>query len=63
MLVVPPVAVALIALHRPATQRLERAVEPVLPVLHRLGSDNVGDYVASMLLGIAALGALVVPSG
>ena len=54
------VAVAALALLRPATRHLERAAEPVLATLHRLHSGNVGDYVAWFLLGVTAFGALVV---
>ena len=40
-------------------RRLERAAEPALTTLHRLHSGNVGDYVAWLVLGVTAFGALV----
>jgi len=50
---------AVLALRRTTPWRLERAAEPALTTLHRLHSGNVGDYVAWLVLGVTAFGALV----
>ena len=57
------VAVAAIALWAPllpaVAHRARRATGPALDALSRLHSGHVGDYVAWLFLGVAALGALV----
>jgi multicomponent Na+:H+ antiporter subunit D len=57
------VVVALLAVHGRGQPRLittARALQPALTGLRRLHSGHIGDYVTWLLVGVAALGALLV---
>jgi multicomponent Na+:H+ antiporter subunit D len=57
------VVVALLAVHgrgQPGLITTARALQPALTGLRRLHSGHIGDYVTWLLVGVAALGALLV---